>query len=264
MSTPNPEPTREEVHKLLEEDDKLLKEAIYECSPWGKVLKNFLTVYPPLVAIKMELIPKLSPSDISVLILGETGTGKEMIAESLHGDRKGKLVKVSCCSIPGELLESEFFGAKKGAYTGLTYDKEGYIKEAENGTLFLDEIGDMPLLLQGKLLRVLQDKKFRRVGDTKEESSNFRLVSATNRFDIKKETDRFRSDLYHRIAGTVVKLPSLSKRGVEDIKLIVETYTTKGRADIAEKILSDVTARNLDGNVRELLNIIQEHNVLMG
>lgn len=257
------EPTREEVAKLLKEDDKLFQEACYELSPWGRVLKNFLTVYPPLVELKNQTIPRLASSDIPVLILGETGTGKEMIAESLHGERRGRLVKVSCCSIPETLLESEFFGAKKGAYTGLTYDKEGYIKEAENGTLFLDEIGDMPLLLQGKLLRVLQDKKFRRVGDTKEESSNFRLVSATNRFDIKKEEDKFRSDLYYRIAGTVIKLPNLSKRGVEDIKLIVDKFVTPGRRDIAEKIMEDVTARTLEGNVRELLNIIQEHNVLM-
>lgn len=257
------EPTRSEVAKLLQEDDKLFAEAIYDCSPWGRVLKNFLTVYPPLVSIKTELIPKLTPSDIPVLILGETGTGKEMIAESLHGERKGKLVKVSCCSIPGELLESEFFGAKKGAYTGCNYDKEGYIKEADGGTLFLDEIGDMPLLLQGKLLRVLNDKRYRRVGDMEERVSNFRVVSATNRFDIKKEPERFRSDVYHRLAGTVIKLPSLGKRGVEDIKLIVDKFVLPGRVDIAEKILADVTARTLDGNVRELLNIIQEHNVLM-
>jgi len=258
------EPTREDVAKLLKEDDKLFQEAVYELSPWGKVLKNFLTVYPPLIELKTDKIPRLCAAEIPILILGETGTGKEMIAEALHGERRGKLVKVSCCSIPETLLESEFFGAKKGAYTGLSYDKEGYIKEAENGTLFLDEIGDMPILLQGKLLRVLQDKKFRRVGDTKEESSNFRLVSATNRFDIKEKSDRFRSDLYHRIAGSVIKLPNLSKRGVEDIKLIVDTFVLPGRKDIAEKIMEDVTARTLEGNVRELLNIIQEHNVLMG
>lgn len=256
--------TKEEITQLLK-NDPLFNEIKEELTPTGRVLKNFLTVYDPLLKLKQETIPKLAPSLLPILILGETGTGKEMIAEALHHggqpERRGKLVKVSCCSIPSELLESEFFGAIKGAYTGCTQDKEGYVKEAENGTLFLDEIGDMPLLLQGKLLRVLQDKKYRRVGSTKEESSNFRLVTATNRFNIEEETDRFRSDLYYRIRGSVIKLPNLAKRGIEDIKLIVNHFAkTK---EIAVKILGDVTARELKGNVRELLWIIEEHNVLM-
>jgi transcriptional regulator with PAS, ATPase and Fis domain len=248
--------------KQLLANDPLLEEALYESSGCGQVLKNFLTVYEPLVKLKREIIPKLSTSNLSILILGETGTGKEMIAESIHAGsgRVGKFVPVNCSGIPSELLESEFFGCVKGAYTGAITDRNGYVKEADNGTLFLDEIGDMPSLLQAKILRLCQSKRYRRVGSSTEDVSNFRLVTATNKFDIESSTS-FRLDLYYRIAGSVIKLPNLAKRGIEDIKLIVKTFSRSPA--ITEKILEDVTAKTLKGNVRELLNIIEEHNVLI-
>lgn len=254
-----PKLTKQDLLKQLD-DDPLFKEIEHETTPTGRILKDFLTVYEPLVLLKNITIPKLAPSNLPILILGETGTGKELIARSLHNNRKGNFVAVNCGGIPGELLESEFFGCVKGAYTGAYNDRQGYIKEAEGGTLFLDEIGDLPGLLQAKILRLLQSGKYRRVGSAVEETSSFRIVSATNIFDI-GDSHSFRLDLYYRIAGSIIKLPSLQKRGVEDIKLIVERFSRNQQ--IAEKILSDVTARPLKGNVRELLNIIEEHNVLM-
>lgn len=248
----------DDIAKLLSEDKSLLE----ELTPWGKVLKNFLTVYPPLIELKTQKIPRLCAANIPVLILGETGTGKEMIARSLHGERKGPFVKVSSCCIPLELLESEFFGCVKGAFTGANRDRDGFIKEADGGTLFLDEIGDMPPILQAKLLVVLQDKCYRRVGDTKEMSSNFRLITATNHFDLlDNENIHFRDDLYYRIAGSVIKLPNLHKRGHEDIKLIVEHFCEN--EIIREKIFEELQGKNLRGNVRELINIIEEHKVMM-
>lgn len=245
------------------EDDPLFKEALFDSTPLGKVLKNFLTVYPPLLDLKDNILPKLALSNLRVLILGETGTGKEMIAEAIHAGSlcKGKFVPVNCACIPSELMESEFFGHVKGAFTGAVGDKEGYVKEAEQGTLFLDEIGDMPLLLQSKLLRVLESKKYRRVGSPEEKLANFRLVTATNRFDLLAQGSGFRADIYYRIAQYVVKLPSLDKRGIEDIKLIVRNRCQDER--ICQKILDDVTGKSLDGNVRELINIIENHKVMM-
>lgn len=245
------------------DNDPLFQEALREQSATGKVLKNFLTVYEPLVELKNVIIPKLAPSNLPILILGETGTGKEMIAEALHGDRpKNKFIPVNCSGIPSELLESEFFGCVKGAYTGANNDRNGYVYEADGGTLFLDEIGDMPPLLQSKLLRLLQCRRFRKVGSVKEETSNFRLVSATNKFDLEKSKE-FRLDLFYRIAGHIIKLHPLHKRGLPDIELIVNRFVIPNREDIKKKILEDITGKELKGNVRELLNIIEEHNVLM-
>jgi transcriptional regulator with PAS, ATPase and Fis domain len=229
--------------------------------PAAKTLEKLLTNYEPLKEIKKKIV-KLSRLDISlpILILGETGTGKELVAEALHGARKGSFVPINCGAIPSELLESEFFGCVKGAYTGASQDRVGYVKYAEGGTLFLDEIGELPKQLQAKLLRVLQTKKYRRVGSTVEESINFRLVSATNRNDLDDAPD-FRLDLYYRIAGHIIKLPNLADRGAEDIKLIVNKFATN--PEVAKKILNDVLGQKLKGNVRQLLNIIDEHNVLM-
>jgi transcriptional regulator with PAS, ATPase and Fis domain len=229
--------------------------------PAAKVLERMLTNYGPLLEIKKRVV-KLSRLDINlpILILGETGTGKELIAEALHGARKGNFTAVNCGGIPSELLESEFFGCVKGAYTGAAQDRIGYIKQSDGGTLFLDEIGELPRAMQSKLLRVLQSKKYRRVGSPVEESVNFRLVSATNRENLDDHPE-FRQDLYYRIAGHVIKLPCLGDRGAEDIKLIVNKFATN--PEVAKKILNDVLGQKLKGNVRQLLNIIEEHNVLM-
>ncbi len=255
--TPTQPPTNlSDLKRILAEDD-FLREIACPKSKCEVVLEKFLTNYAPLLETKKTIL-KLSNAELPVLILGETGTGKELIAEALHGDRKGKFVPVNCSGIPGELLESEFFGSIKGAFTG-AIDKTGYVKEAENGTLFLDEIGDMPPLLQAKILRLLQGKRFRRVGSSSEECANFRLVSATNKMDIESSNGLFRIDLYYRISGTVIKLPSLKERGVGDIGIIVDKFARK---ELVGKIHEHLQGVNLKGNVRQLLNIIEEFNVL--
>jgi two-component system response regulator PilR (NtrC family) len=263
MSNPPPPQNLKELQALSATDD-FLNEVSSKAGflePAERVLEKLLTDYAELKEIKKRVI-KLSRLDINIpiLILGETGTGKELVAEALHGARKGNFVPINCGAIPTELLEAEFFGATKGAYTGATSDRIGYVKQAENGTLFLDEIGELPKHLQAKLLRVLQTKKYRQVGSPVEQSINFRLISATNRKDLDDSTD-FRLDLYYRIAGHLICLPNLADRGAEDIKLIVNKFAAS--SEIAKKILNDVLGQKLKGNVRQLLNIIEEHNVLL-
>jgi two-component system, NtrC family, response regulator PilR len=223
------------------------------------ILASILSADDRMEAVK-ELVRKLAPANIPVLILGKTGVGKELIAQALHGDRKpASFVPINCGAIPAELLESELFGAKKGGYTG-AIDKMGLIELADKGTLFLDEIGDMPPLLQCKLLRVLQDKKYRRVGDNDQRSVSFRLVSATNHLDLKTK-DNFRSDLYYRLAGTTIRVPTLKERGVADLYLIAEKFART--PEIAELAVVKAEESALEGNVRELLNIIEEMNVTL-
>lgn len=227
-------------------------------------LDKIITCYQPLVEIK-ERVKLLAPTNLSVLILGETGTGKELIAEALHigSGRKGNFVPVNCAGIPDTLLEAEFFGSVKGAYTGSVGDREGYVSEARDGTLFLDEIGDMPPLLQSKLLRLLGPcKTFRKVGSNKLETTNFRLVAATNKNLL--ATNSFRPDLYYRIAGTTLILPSLGERGFTDCILIIHKFAKNQRVidTIAAKLNIGTEGYNLQGNIRELLNIIEEQNIL--
>lgn len=227
------------------------------------VLMKIITADEGMEAIKGR-VRKLAAPDINlpVLILGETGTGKEYIAHALHGDRKPSAFKaLNCGAIPSELLESELFGYKKGAFTGATMDKKGLIEGARGGTLFLDEIGDMPKLLQCKMLRVLQEKRYCPVGSDTEIEVNFRVISATNHLDLLGK-EPFREDLYYRLAGHVITLPPLKERNKLDISLIVTRFARD--VIIAERILVHLMQNNppLNGNIRELLNIIEEFNAL--
>jgi transcriptional regulator with PAS, ATPase and Fis domain len=253
--TPKPPVTFEDDFRL----DVAGKSGFLEAAE--QKLANYITNYQPLLDIKQRVV-KLSRLDtnLPVIILGETGTGKELIAEALHGARKGEFVPVNCSGIPTELLEVEFFGCVKGAYTGATSDRTGLVKEAKGGTLFLDEIGDMPPALQAKLLRLLEQKKFRPVGSPKEESADCRFVSATNKINL-EDSPTFRSDLYYRLAGHKIILPTLAERGGEDLRLLVN-YFCKSNEQLAAKILNDITGKLLKGNVRQLINIIEEHKVL--
>lgn len=221
-------------------------------------LEKFIGVSHGVIELKQK-VRVLAPHNISVLILGPTGTGKELIAEALHGNRPTKFVPVNCGGIPSELLEAEFFGAVKGSYTGCTSDRVGYLHEADGGTLFLDEIGELPGLMQAKLLRVLQNKTFRRVGSMIEERSNFRLVSATNRENLHASPDKFRVDLYYRIAATLLYTPMFT---YEDIHLIIRKFAKN--TEVAEKLCAGWTptySSNLPGNIRQLLNMIEEANI---
>ena len=207
-------------------------------------------------------------SDSSVLIIGESGTGKELVARAIHGNSaraRRKFVTVNCGAIPEGLLESELFGYVKGAFSGAVADKKGRIEEADRGTLFLDEIGELALALQVKLLRVLQDGEFHRLGDTQHLKVNMRIIAATNR-DLKKAiADKlFREDLYYRLNVIPVDIPPLRKRK-DDIPLLVKHFIAKHACKNPEKQVSTIAKEamqilvNFDfpGNIRELENAIE-------
>ncbi len=217
----------------------------------------------PAMERVFELIEKLARADVPVLVNGETGTGKELVAQALHDAslRKDKLlVAVNCAAIPAELLESELFGHKRGAFTGAVADRDGQFVEADGGTLFLDEIGDMPLAMQAKLLRVLQEGEVRRVGDDRVRRVDVRVVAATHK-DLAAmcRAGTFREDLYFRLNVVAVPLPPLRERG-EDVGLLVDALGTRlaeqmGRSfELSEAARAALTAHSWPGNVRELEN----------
>ncbi|WP_029520027.1 sigma-54 dependent transcriptional regulator [Persephonella sp. IF05-L8] len=226
----------------------------------------------PAIRVVKETIEKIAPYDINVLIVGESGTGKDVVARTIHklSKRKDKpFVAINCASLPPELLESELFGYKKGAFTGAVSDKKGLIEEANGGTLFLDEIGEMPISLQAKLLRFLENKKIRPLGSLKEVSVDVRIISATNR-DLEKEIEKgnFREDLYYRLSTIVIKMPSLKERK-EDIPLLVESILqdlkekyNKDIERISPEFLNYLMNYDYKGNIRELRNILEKAVIL--
>jgi len=220
----------------------------------------------------LELVEIVAPTDSTVLILGETGTGKELIARAVHNlsARCGRpFVKLNCAAIPFDLLESELFGHEKGAFTGAIAQKIGRFELADNGTLFLDEVGDIPLALQPKLLRVLQEREFERLGSTRTHSVNVRLIAATHR-DLEQTVKRceFRGDLYYRLNVFPVLLPPLRVRR-EDIPILVnhfvEIYSCrigKQIQQVPEAIMSALVSYPWPGNIRELQNLIERAVIL--
>jgi len=213
-----------------------------------------------------ELIDQVSGSDATVLVLGESGTGKEVVAQALHqaSDRKNKpFVPVNCGAIPGELLESELFGHEKGAFTGALSARQGRFEMAEGGTLFLDEIGDMPMPMQVKLLRVLQERTFERVGSNKTIECNVRIIAATHRnLECEIKEKRFREDLFYRLNVFPIELPSLKERA-EDIPMLVNDLVIRMKAVNKDSVKFTVESLALmmqhswPGNVRELSNFIE-------
>ncbi len=213
-----------------------------------------------------KTIGRVAASDASVLVTGETGTGKEMIAEFLHRNssrRQGELVKVACASLPETLLESELFGHEKGSFTSAHAQRKGRFEMADKGTIFLDEIGEMTLSTQKKLLRVLQEKEFERVGGTQTIHADFRVVAATNK-DLAAEVahKRFREDLFYRLNVISIHMPSLRERD-GDVILLVEHFLNKSRltpqsppSRISRAALDVLEQHDWPGNVRELENTI--------
>jgi formate hydrogenlyase transcriptional activator len=217
-------------------------------------------------------VETVAPTDATVLITGETGTGKDLIARAIHrhGGRREKLfLSVNCASLPTSLLESELFGHEKGAFTGATSQRIGRFEQADGGTLFMDEIGEMPLEAQAKLLHVLQNGEFERVGSTRSRKTDVRVVAATNKdLELEVSEGRFRRDLYHRLAVFPLHLPSLRERR-EDIPLLTSYLAarkTRRLGRVIERIPLEVIDRLMiydwPGNVRELENVLERAIIL--
>ena len=208
-----------------------------------------------------RLILRMAKSRFPVLILGETGTGKEVVARAIHQlDARGPFVVVDCSSLVGPLIESELFGYAKGAFTGAHNQKLGLLDAANGGTAFFDEIGELPIEMQQKLLRVLQEKEFRAIGGLATRSSNFRVIAATNR-DLAKEVDekRFRQDLFYRLSVMRLRLTPLRERR-EDVPLLITHFLERYGNDhkVPDELMTQLTEYDWPGNVRELEHTVQQ------
>jgi len=227
----------------------------------------------PIKKIK-ETIEKVAPTDARVMITGENGSGKELVARWIHEKSnrvEGQLVEVNCAAIPGELIESELFGHEKGSFTSAIKQRIGKFEQANGGTLFLDEIGDMSLSAQAKVLRALQEGKITRVGGEKEIAVDVRVIAATNK-DLLQEVENknFRLDLYHRLGVILINVPSLNDRR-EDIPLLVNKFLEDiaedyGQAtkEIDDKAIEALKKHNWTGNIRELRNVVERLVILSG
>ena len=255
------------VHGLtLNEENERLKKQIKRQHSFQEIVGKS----KPMTEI-FSLVKRVAPSSANVLICGETGSGKELIAKAIHNESSRKshtFMAINCAAIPEGLLEAELFGSAKGSYTGSVADKPGLFEEASKGTLFLDEIGDMPTSLQTKLLRVLQDKTIRRVGEATNRTVDVRIISATNQpLEEMIKAHRFREDLYYRLNVIPVMLPPLRDRK-EDIPLLVgaflEKYVLDGRGPktISREAMKTLLQNPWRGNVRELENVIERACVL--
>ena len=245
--------------RRLEEENQFLRKKTLE--------KHSITGdSPPIQALKKQ-IAIAAPTQAWVLITGENGTGKELVARTIHqmSHRPDKpLIDVNCAAIPEELIESELFGHEKGAFTGATTRKRGKFEVADKGTIFLDEIGDMSLKTQAKILRILQEKKFERVGGTRTLSVDVRVLAASNK-DLEKEIEKgtFREDLYFRLNVIPIEVPPLRNR-TEDIPLLIETFLSGfaqegncGQKTITPEAIAHLKAYPWPGNVRELKNLVE-------
>ncbi|MGM0481714.1 MAG: sigma-54 dependent transcriptional regulator [Pseudomonadota bacterium] len=218
-----------------------------------------------------RMITQVASSNANVLVLGESGTGKEVVARGIHEvsvRKDGPFVPVNCGAIPGELLESELFGHEKGAFTGAIGMRKGRFELAQGGTLFLDEIGDMPLAMQVKLLRVLQERSFERVGGSKSIEANVRVVAATHRhLETMINEGKFREDLYYRLNVFPIEVPALRQRQ-EDVSLLLHELTARFKQDrgvglrFTEQALASLAKHHWHGNVRELSNLIERLTIM--
>ncbi len=223
------------------------------------------------IQIVRRLVEQVAPTDATVLILGESGTGKEVVARNVHflSERKdGPFIPVNCGAIPGELLESELFGHEKGAFTGAISARKGRFELAEGGTLFLDEIGDMPMQMQVKLLRVLQERTFERVGGNKPLQCNVRIIAATHRnLETMISEDKFREDLYYRLNVFPIDSPALRQRK-DDIPLLLQELNSRIQGDgdqsvrFTERAIASLMEHEWAGNVRELSNLVERLTIL--
>jgi transcriptional regulator with GAF, ATPase, and Fis domain len=260
----------EEIQRLkaqLEQQNTYLLEEVVEAKAFGDLVGQSAVLRQ--IVSQIDLV---APTEASVLILGDTGTGKDLVAHEIHRRSRRKdnpLVRVNCASIPKELFESEFFGHMKGSFTGATKDRPGRFETADGGTLFLDEIGEIPLEMQGKLLRVLQDKCYERVGDDRTRHADVRVIGATNR-DLKKEVAarRFREDLYYRLHVFPIYVAPLRERK-EDIPLLTKHFVELSvkelrcpKPRLTQAAVGRLQNYDWPGNVRELRNVIERAVIL--
>ncbi|MFZ0456051.1 MAG: sigma-54 dependent transcriptional regulator [Ignavibacteriaceae bacterium] len=249
-------------YRRLKIENKTLKDSVNSEFNFSSIIGN-----NEKIKDVFEVLALAAPSDATILILGESGTGKELIANAVHQNspRKDKpFIKINCAALSENLLESELFGHEKGAYTGAATQRLGRFEQANNGTLFLDEIGDMSASTQSKILRVLQEGEFERLGGNKSIKVDVRIIAATNK-DLEEEVkeDRFRKDLYFRLSVVPVKIPALRERK-EDISLLAEHFLKK-YADKNQRLIKGFTPAAIymlmryswPGNVRELENVIE-------
>ncbi|WP_324032786.1 sigma-54 dependent transcriptional regulator [Shewanella sedimentimangrovi] len=223
------------------------------------------------IAQVRHLISQVAGSDATVLVLGQSGTGKEVVARNIHylSDRRdGPFIPVNCGAIPPELLESELFGHEKGSFTGAISSRKGRFELAEGGTLFLDEIGDMPLQMQVKLLRVLQERVFERVGGSKPLQANVRVVAATHRnLEQMIENNEFREDLFYRLNVFPIEMPALAERS-DDIPLLLQELVSRvfnegrGKVRFTQRAIESLKEHDWSGNVRELSNLVERLTIL--
>ncbi len=260
----------DEIRQLkdrLETENMTLREEIKISSK-----KNELVGKSHGIRTVLQQVEYVAPTDTTVLILGETGTGKGLIARQIHelsARRDRPLINVNCAALPATLIESEFFGHEKGAFTGAINRKVGRFEMADGGTIFLDEIGDLPIELQAKLLRVLQDQEFERIGSSKTKTVDARVIAATNRdLDILIEQGTFRADLYYRLGVFPIRIPPLRERR-SDIPLLAWYFITMlqsrlGRSfeSVPPKVMNALSAYDWPGNVRELRNIVERAMIL--
>ncbi len=258
------------AQKAAEVSDQIgqLKEELQEQYSFGR---SIIGNSQPMQEV-YKTLGRVASSDVTVLITGESGTGKELIARAIHfnSNRLGKpFLAINCAAIPRELLENELFGHERGAFTGATDRKAGKFEQANGGTLFLDEIGDMPLELQAKLLRVLQEKEITRTGGSQTMQIDVRIVAATNQNIAELvEEKKFREDLYYRLNVVPISLPSLSQRK-DDIPALVEFFLQRAQEELgvnpiecSKEALSLLKRHNWPGNVRELENVIKRATLL--
>src|ERR1700723_2326513 len=259
--------------EISELKDKLAQEKVYLEEEFRSEM-GFEQIIGKSAALKhvLELVETVATSDSTVLLLGETGTGKELIARAIHDRSRRKertFVKLNCAAIPTGLLESELFGHEKGAFTGAITQKVGRMELADQGTLFLDEVGDIPIEIQPKLLRALQEREFERLGSIHTRRVNIWLVAATNR-DLEKmiAAREFRSDLYYRLHVFPIRIPPLRERK-EDIRQLVSYFVQKFAKQMQKKIeaispavMRGLTAWDWPGNIRELENFIERAVIL--
>ncbi len=251
--------------RLLETERDSLRKALSDEKPEQKVFSDIITDSPHMFKV-FELVEIFAPTNETVLISGETGTGKDLLARKIHDlspRQNGPFIAVNLASISPSLFESELFGHKKGTFTGAGNDKMGYFEAAQKGTIFLDEIGELPLELQGKLLRTIQYNEIMRLGDPKPINLDIRIISATNRnlldaVNIKE----FRADLYYRLNRGFIHIPALKKRG-DDVLILADHFLEAGNKiydrnilGFSEDVVNDLRTYSFPGNVRELENII--------